>query len=352
MKTKDYSVHVPARSGGKTAKHTIIAGLEDAVKHAKVKPLRPMLSAKVESLDALSYPLLASPKLDGVRALVVDGVVVSRNLKPIPNAHVQRLFGGSHMNGCDGELIVGDAFGPTVFDRTQSGVMSQDGKPDVFYHVFDNWRVDGGLGAHVTNAGYGARMAHLLRMRSDGRWPSRAILVPQHKVFSPKDLAEYEAQTLAQGFEGVMLRRLAKDTPYKYGRSTLKEGLLMKLIRRNTMEGVVVGAVEQLHNENALERDARGYAKRSKVKAGLVPTGKLGALKLGRLIQLPDGEIDWETDYFEVGTGFTDEQRNALWRDRKSLKGKVVTVEYREMTKDNVPRFPVFKGFRHANDMS
>ena len=70
---------------------------------------KPMLAATVSD-EPLSYPLLASVKLDGVRALVVDGVVMGRSLKPIPNKHVQRLFGHTQLNGLDGELIVGDLF--------------------------------------------------------------------------------------------------------------------------------------------------------------------------------------------------------------------------------------------------
>lgn len=322
------------------AKHRILEGLEQAVRHAKAtaKPLRPMLSAKVESIEDLPYPLLASPKLDGVRALVVNGVLVSRNLKPIPNAWCRALFGGAHMEGLDGELIVGDAFVPGVFDRTQSGVMSRDGKPDVRFHVFDHWKEHGG---------YGARMAQVRRQMSDGRFGDEVVKVPQHKVFKPSELQAYEQECVDKGFEGVMLRKLAADTPYKFGRSTLKEALLMKLIRRNTMEGVVVDAVEQLHNANEKTVDARGYAKRSKVKANLVPTGKLGALVL-------TADRDTKAPVittFEVGTGMTDAQRVEFWHTRKSLIGKIVTVEYRELTKDNVPRFPTFKGFRHKDDI-
>ena len=68
--------------------------------------MKPMLAAKTDG-KGLSYPLLASPKLDEVRALIINGVVMSRSFKPIPNAHVQELFGRPEYNGLDGELIVG-----------------------------------------------------------------------------------------------------------------------------------------------------------------------------------------------------------------------------------------------------
>lgn len=301
--------------------------------------LRPMLSAKVDDVNALVFPVLASPKIDGVRALVRNGVLLSRNLKPIPNAYCQQLFGVPQLEGCDGELIVGEAADKGVFDRTQSGVMSRDGKPDVAFYIFDKWNMPG--------VSFPQRHAELLRQHHG--WPLEAAMVSQTKLLNPGEVDSYEARMLAKGYEGVMLRRLSsKDTPYKFGRSTLREGLLMKLIRRSTMEGVVVGTVEQLHNANEQTRDERGYAKRTKHKANMVPTNKLGALVL-------TADRDTKAPIittFEVGTGFTEQQRIALWRDRKSLKGKLVTVEYRELTKDGVPRFPVFKGFRHPNDIS
>ncbi len=303
-----------------------------------MKPFRPMLSAKVDDVSDLPYPLLASPKLDGVRALVVDGVLVSRNLKPIPNVYTQKLFSGVHMEGCDGELVVGKPYGPDVWNRSQSGVMSRSGEPNVTFYVFDHWKEPGG---------YGQRTSQLLRMKADGRWPAEAILLPHRKVFQPQELLEWEQDLLDDGYEGVMLRRLAKNTPYKNGRSTLKEGLLMKLIRRQTMEGVVVDAVEQMHNGNEKTVDARGYAKRSKVKGNLVPTGKLGALVL---TNIGSGKEPVITTW-EVGTGFDDATRIELWNRRKALKGKIVTVEYRELTPAGIPRFPVWKGFRDARDL-
>ena len=93
---------------------------------------RPMLAATVDpnDLDALRFPLLASPKLDGVRALVSDdGQLVSRNLKPIPNANVQKAFGRPEFAGLDGELVCGDPTAPDAFRKTTSAAMSRDGAP-------------------------------------------------------------------------------------------------------------------------------------------------------------------------------------------------------------------------------
>ena len=55
--------------------------------------------------DNINFPIYVSTKFDGVRALVIDGIVYSRSMKPIRNKHVQKLFGKPEYNGFDG---VGD----------------------------------------------------------------------------------------------------------------------------------------------------------------------------------------------------------------------------------------------------
>src|SRR5208282_1412349 len=98
---------------------------------------RPMLASHCKDTSKLRYPVLVSKKLDGIRATVQGGRLLSRSLKPIPNAEIQKTFGGLP-DGIDGELILGDPCAPDAYRKTTSVVMS-DEKPatGVRYHVFD-----------------------------------------------------------------------------------------------------------------------------------------------------------------------------------------------------------------------
>ena len=99
--------------------------------------IRPMLGVNApKDLSTLHYPMYLSPKLDGVRAIVKDGVVYSRSGKPIPNKNVQRMYG--HRHGYDGELIYGSPTDANVYNKTVSAVMTEDG-PEVDFYVFDYW---------------------------------------------------------------------------------------------------------------------------------------------------------------------------------------------------------------------
>ena len=56
------------------------------------KPFKPMLAAAVEDVSTLAFPLIASPKLDGIRCIVRNGVAYSRSNKPIRNRHIQQCI--------------------------------------------------------------------------------------------------------------------------------------------------------------------------------------------------------------------------------------------------------------------
>lgn len=286
-------------------------------------PFKPMLSASLDDVDlnTLRWPLLASPKLDGVRCLVWEGVAYSRNAKPIRNHFVQ-AWAKKHHN-LDGELMVGspvhDSTGEPL-GRTQSGVMSYDGAPDFTYHLFD----------YVTAAPYSTR-ARLLGTVED----PRIRLVEQRLVEDPDLLADVECEWLAAGYEGVMLRH--PEGPYKHGRSTLREGYLMKLKRFQDGEAVVLRVEEGHANNNALERDELGRAKRSKDSSGLVPNGMVGTL----IVMDPV----WGELRVAAGT-LSHEMRRLYWQHPSAIVGR--TIHWRSFgygVKDR-PRFPRCYGVR------
>jgi DNA ligase-1 len=95
--------------------------------------------ASPADLDSLRFPLYASPKLDGIRAMVTDAGLVSRKLLPIPNRHLQLALSTDFLRGLDGELILGNPTDEDVYRRTNSSVMSRDGEPSVTFYVLDHF---------------------------------------------------------------------------------------------------------------------------------------------------------------------------------------------------------------------
>lgn len=292
---------------------------------------RPMLASPAD-FKILKYPLFASPKLDGIRAIVLDGKLVSRKLLPIPNKHVYAALSCPEFNGLDGELIVGNSTAHDVYRVTNSAVMSHDGTPFVTFHVFD---------LHDCPGVFATRLEALERaVDSVNSYASSGpvkIVVHEHIHIKDEDaLLEYEAKQTALGYEGLILR--SGMGLYKHGRSTAREQYMLKVKRFEDSEAIVLGIVEEMHNGNAAETDNLGRTKRSKAKAGLTGKGTMGALAVR--------DIHTGVE-FEIGTGFT-----AADRARMDWVNKVVKYKFFPVGVKDKPRHPVYLGERHAGDMS
>lgn len=292
--------------------------------------MRLLLPANVE-LDKLVYPVYASPKIDGVRAALIDGQLTSRSGKPIRNHYTQRFFQNKGLDGLDGELIVGEPTAKDAFRRTTSAVMSYDGCPRVDWYVFDCIEQD---------VRYADRLGRLRTFLKEPSTPTNVHLVEQKVVKNESELLDYERSCLAQGFEGVMLR--SPNGMYKQGRSTVKEGILLRLKRFEDSEAIVLEVVQQLHNQNEPVINELGYTARSTKKEGMIPAGVLGALVVR--------DIKTKKE-FSIGTGFDLATRRELWKHRYSLPGKVVKYKYFPSGSKDLPRFPTFVGFRCPDDM-
>ena len=282
--------------------------------------MKPMLASRA-NLKVLKFPVLASPKLDGVRAIIRDGVVFSRSLKPIPNRHVQLMYGRPELEGLDGELILGDPTHPEAYRRTVSSVMTIAGVPNVDFHVFDRWNRD--YPYNEVALSYGL-----------------TIPVCSTLIRTMEELEEYEVAMLDKGYEGVMLRD--PQSPYKFGRSTAKEGYLLKLKRFADSEAEIIDFEELLHNQNEATINETGNTERSTKQDGLLPAGTLGALVVR---DIHSGVK------FKIGTGLTAAERQKFWNLRASLRGLLVKYQYFPTGSKEKPRFPSFQGFRHRIDL-
>jgi DNA ligase-1 len=285
--------------------------------------------------EKILFPVYASPKLDGIRCLIDNGRVLSRSLKLIPNQHVQGALASMNLHGLDGELIVGSPTAQDAMQVTSSGVMSQSGMPDFTFHVFDNW-------TDTTTPWY----LRLERLKKEVAMLNSVNQMQIHLVeqllLSDEDaLLAYETRCLAEGYEGVMVRR--PNGVYKYGRSTANEGYLLKVKRFVDNEAVILGFDPKLHNANVATKNELGNTKRSSHKENLVEMDTLGAL------QVQDIKSGLN---FRVGTGMDDQLRLHIWNNRQRYLKQVITYKSFATGVKELPRFPVFKAFRDKRDMS
>lgn len=295
-----------------------------------MKPQLAIEYSKVKNLD-LSQGYYASRKLDGLRCLILDGVAYSRTMKPFRNKAIQEFANeyAEELQGMDGELISGSPTSPTAFRDSASVVMSETGGDNFTFYVFDNVEIP---------SSFANRWLGVNEIIHEFNHP-QVIAVEHTLIFSEYELLNLEKQYLEEGYEGIMLN---SDTGgYKQGRSGTKNPELIKKKLFSDSEFKVIGYECLYSNQNEAKKDNLGHTERSTCKEGLVPMEKLGALKL----------ITESGKEFSCGSGFDDKTRVQLWNTKEELIGKYAKVKYFEQGGYEVPRFPIFLGFRELGDM-
>lgn len=302
---------------------------------------KPMLASDAD-MGILRFPLYVSPKIDGLRCTVHDGLAMSRSMKPLPNKWLQEEIGATTLINdqfvpFDGELVVGPPNAPDVYRKSTSHIMSHDKVGfDWRFYVFDlhgypEWD-------------YAARIGRLAVWHSLLP-PNMVHLLETKLIYNQAELDAYEVECLEQGFEGVMTRD--PNGLYKQGRATARGQELLKVKRSSDMEAEVIGWHEQMHNTNEAKTNEIGRTQRSSAKEGLVGNGTLGALKV-RGLNGPFAGVE-----FDVGTGFDDADRARLWATRHDLVKRrvVMKVGYFLHGSKDKPRHPTWLGERSLDDM-
>jgi DNA ligase-1 len=310
---------------------------------------KPLLG-KDADLDNIQFPVLASVKLDGIRGVNLNGNPKSRNLLDFPNLHTTRMFENRELDGLDGEFILGDPFGQGVYSRTNSAIMSIKGEPNLTWYVFDDF-TDPDLPFDQRLASAQRRVAQLRELGFHN-----IQFVQHHLLENMNDLLAFEAKALLDGYEGIMIRN--PNNKYKYGRSTVKEGTLLKVKRFMDAEAEITAAYELMSNQNPTELDELGHTKRSSSQEGLKPMGVLGGFTC---VLTKDLDIGLQTangtsilpagTTFNVGSGFTADQRKEYWDRRDIIVGQeLCKFKFFSVGVKDKPRFPIFKGLRNRVD--
>lgn len=292
------------------------------------KNFKPMLAFTCDDTATLKYPLYASVKLDGIRCVVLDGVVYSRSMKPIRSKAVQELFGKPEYNGLDGEVLYGPWNASNVFNITTQTVMATELKPE-----FSKDELRMAVFDYVLSDEHCHERMNIAEYQCSGKviWAGQAL------ICNEQELLVFEQECLDNGFEGVMVRSI--DGKYKQGRSTAKEGIIGKIKRFSDAEAVVIGFEEKMHNTNEAKTNELGRTQRSQAQEGMVGAGTLGALV-----------CECKGIRFTMGSGFDDAGRAEVWANKGKYLGKLAKFKYFEIGMKDSYRFPIFLGWRDEDD--
>lgn len=248
-------------------------------------------------------PFIIQPKLDGDRARAIIRNKVVTLLSSEENVitsvpHINRSLEAMNLPDCelDGELYRHGLNHQLIHGIASRTVNLHSQFDDLEFHVFDM----------VNEKRQLLRLADLAIISSHFH-PSPVHMVNFYLADDLDGVLRAYDKILEEGYEGIVVRQV--DAPYVRKRSTM----VMKFKPKKEDLYMIVGAQEEvsIHGE---------------------PKGTLGALICC------SGE-----ENFNVGTGFTADQRREYWKIRESLVGKVARVAYQHITSGRqVPRFPVF----------
>ena len=280
-----------------------------------MKIQKPLLAGKFDSEKA-KFPYAATPKIDGIRFLMVGGAALTRSFKPIRNEYLQKILSSNLPEGIDGELTSGSTF------QECSSIMRIKGKPDFKVWIFDFVNPKGEVKP------YKERMDEL-RKFENFNIPSYEILFPTI-VSNQEQIDHLMINNLNAGYEGLMLRD--PNGIYKFGRSSVKENILLKVKEFMDDEAEIISFREKMINTNEGLKDNFGRTKRSSCQDGLKPSGTLGGLILRNSEGLE----------FSCGSGLNDALRDEIWKNKSKYLGKLVKYKFMSKGIKDLPRHPIF----------
>lgn len=296
------------------------------------------------------YPAWISPKIDGVRAANFDGTMRGRSLKTHRNAFFTDKFSNPAFQGLDGEAVTSGLTDPALCRKTSSALSTKEGTPNAGLCAFDY------ITPATVKLPYRERY-ELLKQFVENMAPQFKLwvyIVPVHVVNNEAELLALEEEWLAQGYEGVIIRD--PDKPYKHGRSTVKEGGLLRIKRFVEEEALITGITEGETNLNDPQINERGLQYRTSHKENKVPNGMLGNLT-GTLLKdvldpVTKTVLFKEGDSVTISPGaMTEAEKVSYFNNPDKIVGHVIKFKFFPKGVKDKPRFPNYVCHRDPVDM-
>jgi len=247
-------------------------------------------------------PFIVQPKYDGVRCRAVPmeqgGYILLSSeenvIFSVPHINtILQTYGIKHE--LDGELYCHGMSFDEIVSITSRTVNLHPDYREMNFHIFDV--IDDQ-----------PQMRRTIYIESFKGVHPKLQIAPFWLCENLQDVMKVYNDLIGMKYEGIIVRH--PDAPYVKRRSTF----VMKFKPKQSDEYKVTSYVEEVSVEG-------------------VPKNRLGSL----VCASGDGNL------FNVGTGFTDQQREDLWDTKDLLAGMTVKVEYQHITSGKkVPRFPVF----------
>jgi ATP-dependent DNA ligase len=252
----------------------------------------PMLAHKFKDHKGkVEFPVYVQPKLNGMRMLFDGEVGFSRGNKEIIPEVIQHLTLETLGNILDGELMLPNN---VLLQESMKAIKKYrpELSPELLYHVYDI----------VDNTRTFEERNDLIKVLSPF-FPSNVVTVPTYICHNETDVIKYHTMFTKAGYEGTMIRD--PQMGYEIGKRSYS---LLKLKDFVDAEYKIVDVIEGEGSDKGLAIF---------------------------ILETEDGQT------FNCRPEGTQENRAELFKSRKKLRNKFLTVRYQELSKDGIPIFPV-----------
>jgi len=322
----------------------------------KIVPKSPNLApADKIDLDKIVYPIFASEKYDGVRAIINEGTAWSRKLLPLHDVFHKRFKPFLDKTIGTNHVLDVEVFNPTAsFTEITSSLANEDGV-QLWLYVFDYMTAIEWNGTPSTTFTIREQMTRRVLEELDPECEYCRV-VPQMLCHSKEEVLEFYESIIDVGGEGVMLR--SPHQVYKQGRSTGKAqpnkgGGFYKLKAFDTLDAIIIGfenkrRLTEEAKEYITEKDAFGRSKRGHRKDDRIDVDEIGKV----ICQVPDR---FYTDdkgneqpfiFKSTWTKGSPVRTEITWDNKDQYIGRWVEIEYMSVGMKNLPRLPRIKRFR------
>lgn len=254
-------------------------------------------------LNKWKPPYIVQPKYDGVRCraipLPTGGYMLLSSEENViwSVPHINLALENADLAGheLDGELYChGMTFEQVVSITSRTKNIHLDHEKMQF-HIFD----------YVSEE---PQTQRVVKLAEADVWESPLIVSPYWLCNSLTEIMEVYNELITLGYEGIIVRHFL--APYVKKRSIY----VMKWKPKQEDVYAIIGYEEEISIDGT-------------------PKGRLGSI----LCASGDGNT------FSVGSGFTDSDRDGLWKIRETLSSFSLRAQYQHITSGRkVPRFPVF----------
>ena len=313
--------------------------------------MKPMLASDAVE-EKIAFPCIAQPKIDGVRALHTEGYLTGRSLKTHANKHVTEYFSDPAFAGFDGEMAAAFECNSDLCRTTTSALSTIEGTPWVLWHVFDYLTPATSSLPYLQRHNAMVHRVHELT-QTHPHFAEHLKIVPRTLCNNLQELLQCDDMWLDMGYEGTIVRK--PEGLHKQGRSTVREGGLLRIKRFIDAEARVLRIIEGQANLNKAQVNELGKQFRSSHQENKVPNGMVGAMECELLDNVVNhaGEVLFQKGQIvTVSAGSMDHMdRLRYFKQQELLLGNVIKFKTFPHGCKDKPRFPVFQTLRSLNDM-